>query len=142
MASVNTLQILENGYRNAVIRVTQVSDGTDGEEVMIFDATDPVYAVRAPGGALVQPGIYTSIVGIQFDTQDMKFALRWEATADQDIMVYGASPEDFAFKSFGGIVVPSGLAGATGSIKIVSLSPSIGASYTIILNVRKRVPQS
>ncbi len=143
MASRNTLQVLENGYRNCVIKATQVSDGTDGEAVTIYNATSSgAFGVTAPGGQIVYPGIYSSIAALQFDTQDMKFALRWEASVDRDILVMGASPEDMDFKKWGGIVVPSGLAGATGSIKVVSLGPQVGASYSIIINIRKRVPQS
>ncbi len=143
MASRNTLQVLENGYRNCVIRATQVSDGTDGEEVVIYNATSSgAFGVTAPGGQIVYPGIYSSIAALQFDTQDMKFALRWEASVDQDILVMGASPEDMDFTKWGGIVVPAGLTGATGSIKVVSLEPQVGASYSIIINIRKRVPQS
>ena len=72
----------------------------------------------------------------------MKIALRWEATTDQDILALGSAPEDFNWSRFGGIRVPTGLAGATGSIKIVSLSPVVGATYSVILYLRKRVPQS
>lgn len=143
MASTNTLQVIENGYRNVIILATQVSDGTDGEAVKIYDATSSgPFGVTAPGGAIVYPGIYSSIVALDYDVQDMKLALRWEATADRNILVLGAAPEDFDWRKIGGLKVPTGLVGATGSIKLVSLSPVVGASYSVIITIRKRVPQS
>ena len=143
MASTNTIQVLENGYRNIVIRVSQESDCTANETIKVYDATSSgSFSVTAPGGQIVYPGIYTSLVGLDYDVQDMKIALRWEATTDQDILALGSAPEDFNWSRFGGIRVPTGLAGATGSIKIVSLSPVVGATYSVILYLRKRVPQS
>jgi len=143
MASTNTLQVITNNYRNVVIRATQVSDGTDGESVTIYNATSGgSFGVTAPGGQIIYPGIFTKIIGLHYDVQDMKLMMRWEATADQDILALGNAPEDFDWRSFGGIRVPSGLAGATGSIKLVTKSPIVGATYSVILRLRKGVPQS
>jgi len=143
MASTNTLQILENGYRNVVIRATQVSDGTPNESVTIYNATSSgSFGVTAPGGQIVYPGIYTSIIGLDYDVQDMKMVMRWEATTDQDILALGSAPEDFRWDRFGGIRVPTGLDGATGSIKMISQDPLVGATYSVILYLRKRVPQT
>ena len=143
MASINTLQVFQNNYRNVIIRATQVSDGTNGEKVTIYNATSGgAFGVCAPGGQLVYPGTYTKLVGLDYDVQDMKMSLQWEATTDTDILVMGSAPEDFNWTRFGGITVPAGLAGATGSIKVKSLSPVVGATYSIILYLRKGVPQS
>jgi hypothetical protein len=143
MASANTLQVIENGYRNVVIRATQISDGTDGEAIKIYDASSGgVFGVAAPGGRIVYPGIFSSIVALDYDVQDMKLALRWEASVDQDVLALGSAPENFDWRSIGGLKVPTGLAGATGSITAVSLGPNIGATYTIIISIRKRIPQT
>ena len=142
MASTNTLQVIENGFRNVVIRASQISDGTDGEAVKIYDATSGGSFGVNKGGQVFYPGIYTKVVGIDYDCQDCKIAIRWEATADQDILVFGAAPEDFDYRKFGGIPVPSGLVGATGSIKVVTLGPVVGATYSLIIRLRKNVPQS
>lgn len=142
MASTNTLQIIENGFRNVVIRASQISDGTDGEAVTIYNATSSGSFGVNKGGQIFYPGIYTKIVNLWYDVQDCKIAIRWEATADQDILPLGAAPEDFDFTKFGGIPVPSGLVGATGSIKVVTLQPVVGAVYSVIIRLRKGVPQS
>ena len=142
MASTNTLNVETNGYRNVVIRATQVSDGTDGETVTIYNATSSGAFGVSKQGQMFYPGIYTAIVGLDYDVQDMKIALQWEASVDTNIMPLGSAPEDFNWTRFGGIRVPAGLAGATGSIKVKSLQPVVGATYTVILYLRKRVPQS
>lgn len=142
MASTNTLNVEQNGFRNVVIRATQVSDGTDGEAVTIYNATSSgAYGVSV-GGQTFYPGVHTTLMGLAYDCQDMKLRLQWEASADTDILVLGGSPETFKYRFFGGIRVPSGLAGATGSIKAVSLGPQVGASYSVLIHLRKNVPVS
>lgn len=140
MASTNTLQVIENGSRNVVIRASQISDGTDGELVTVYDATSTDFGVNIAGNVTV-PGIYTKLVGLFYDVQDMRISIQWDADTDQDILPLGSAPEDFNFKKFGGIPVPTGLTGATGSIKIKSLGPTVGATYFAILMLRKGVPQ-
>ena len=142
MASTNTLNVEQNGYRNVIIRATQVSDGTDGEAVVIYNATSSGSFGVSQGGQTFYPGIHTTIVGLDYDVQDMKLRLMWEATSDVDILPLGSAPEDFRWQSFGGLRVPAGLIGATGSIKAVSTGPTVGATYSVILYLRKNVPQS
>lgn len=143
MASTTTLNVETNGYRNVVIRATMLSDGTNGETTTIYNATSSgAFGVTAPGGQIVYPGIYTAVIGLDYDVQDMKIRLLWEATTDTDILPLGSAPEDFRWERFGGIRVPSGLTGATGSIKIKTVDPVVDATYSVILYLRKRVPQS
>jgi hypothetical protein len=80
---------------------------------------------------------------MDFDVDGMRFKLMWEATANNDIVAFGASPEDFDWKKFGGIRVPAGLTGATGSI-LCSTVGTIAANDTLsfILYLRKNIPQS
>lgn len=136
-------QVLANNERNVIIRASLESDGTNNETFKIYDATSAgSFGVRAPGGQIVYPGIFTKIVQLDYDVQDMKMALRWEATTDQDIAPLGSAPENFDWRPFGGLTVPAGLVGATGSIKVVSLNPIVGATYFLVLYLRKGVPQS
>lgn len=142
MANVKTLNVEANGYRNVIIRATMLSDGTP-DTTTVYNATSSgAFGVTAPGGQIAYPGIYTSVVGLDYDVQDMKIRLLWEATTDTDIAPLGSAPEDFNWTRFGGIRVPAGLAGATGSIKIQTIDPLVDATYTVILYLRKRIPQS
>lgn len=141
--STPVIQIQQNNLRNAIIRVALESDGTQNETFVIYNATSGgSFGVTAPGGQIMYPGINTKLVGLDYDVQDMKIALRWQATTDQDILPLGSAPEDFNWTRFGGLTVPSGLAGATGSIKLVTIGAIAGATASVILYLRKGVPQS
>lgn len=138
--STNTLNVETNGFRNVILRATQVSDGTDGEKVTIYNATSTgAFGVNI-AGAIYYPGVRTTVTQIKYDVQDAKINLLWEATTDTSIMPLGSAPEDFNFTDFGGIQVPAGLAGATGSIKIQTIQPTVGATYAVIIYLRKNVP--
>ena len=142
MASTSVVAVETNNARNVIIRATMVSDGTNGESVTVYDATSSGAFGVTVGGQTFYPGTHTALVGLDYDVQDMKIRVMWEATADQDILPLGSAPEDFNWTRFGGIRVPSGLVGATGSIKIVNVDPVVNATYSAILYLRKNVPQS
>lgn len=131
-----------NNYRNAIIRCSLVSDGTGLANFKVFDAAAAGFAVTAPGGQRVTPGIHIALVALDYDVQDMKIRLQWEATANQDIIALGSAPEDFNWKRFGGIRVPSGLAGATGSILVTTVGQAANSTFFILLYLTKNVPQS
>lgn len=141
MANSNTLQVIANGPNNVIIRASQVSDGTV-DTTTVYNATSTgAFGVNV-AGQVFYPGIYTKLVGLDYDVQDMKISIQWEATADQDILPLGSAPEDFNFRKFGGIRVPAGLAGATGSIKIKNITAAANSTYFVILYLTKNVPQS
>ena len=143
MADVTTLNVLENGYRNAVVRFTDLSDGTGLTNFKIWDASSAgPYGVTAPGGQIVYPGIYSRIIGLDYDVQDMKVRLQWEATANVDALVLGNAPEDFNWTRFGGIRMPTGLVGGTGSLLVTTVGAAANSTATLILYMRKGVPQS
>jgi hypothetical protein len=143
MAESATLNVEANGYRNVIIRGTLVSDGSGVSSQTIYNATSSgAYGVNK-GGQLFYPGVHTTIVGLDFDVDGMRFKLTWDATpTPQDILTFGASPESFRWESFGGIRVPSGLVGATGSILLSTIAAAANATLSFILYLRKNVPQS
>lgn len=132
-----------NNYRNVIIRASLVSDGSGLAAFKVYDAAATgAFGVTAPGGQVVYPGIHTTIVDLDYDVQDMKIRLQWDATTPQDIMALGSAPENFEFSRFGGIRVPSGLAGATGSILITTVGQAANSTFWFNLYLRKNVPQS
>ena len=141
MANSNTLQVIQNNNRNVIIRASQVSDGTV-DTTTIYNATSSGAFGVTIAGQTFYPGIYTKIVGLDYDVQDMKIAIQWEATADQDIFPLGSAPEDFNWKRFGGLRVPAGLAGATGSIKVKNITAAANSTYFVLIYLTKGVPQS
>lgn len=141
MADVATVQIIENGFRNVVLNVGLVSDGSGITAQKIFDATSGgVYGVTIAGQTFY-PGLHTKVIGIDFDVQDQKFRLDWEAGANSLIMAYGASPTDFNWRKLGGIPCPPGLAGATGSILLTTIDAMPDATLSFILYLRKDIKQ-
>lgn len=142
MTDTPTTVVMVNGYRNVVIRTTLVSDASGLSDYKVFDATSNTFAVTAPGGQLVVPGVHTSIIGLDFDVEGMGFSLSWEATDNQLIQAYGASPESFDWREIGGITVPKDLVGATGSILVNTIAAAENATLSFILKLRKNVPVS
>lgn len=141
MADVITVQVIENGFRNVVLCGALVSDGSGVTAQKIFDATSTgIFGVNQ-AGQVFYPGIYTKIIGMDFDVQDQKFKLEWEASANSLILALGTSPEDFNWTRSGGIPVPHSLAGATGSILLSTINPMPNATLSFILYLRKGVPQ-
>jgi hypothetical protein len=137
------LRVIQNNYRNVTLRCSLVSDGSGLANYKIFDATSAgSFGVKAPGGQTVYPGIHTKVLALDYDVQDMKMRLQWDATTPEDIMALGSAPEDFNWNRIGGIPVPSGLAGATGSILLTTVGQSANSTFAFILYLRKNVPQS
>lgn len=138
MADVVVNRVETNNPRNVVIRVNILSDGSGTNGLKIWDAA------AVGNGYVVQgqnflPGVHTTLIGLDFDVQDMKFKLDWEATADEMLFVSGASPEAFDWRDIGGLRVPAALAGATGSIKLTTIDPTPNATLTLLLKLRKNV---
>lgn len=142
MADVPVVSIETNGYRNVIIRATLLSDGSGCTNFKVYDASSGgAFGVTAPGGQLVYPGIHTKLIGLDYDIQDLKLRIRWEATANQDILALGNAPEDFNWRRFGGIRVPA-ITGATGSILLTTVDQQVNSTFSIVLYLRKGIPQS
>ncbi len=144
--STNTLQTIFNGPKHAVVLATCVSDGTNNETNIVFDPTPTMgqgvnYSVVI-AGQVYWPGAFVRLRKLSYDVQNMIIAMQWVATTSANILPLGAAPEDFDFTMWGGIKVPTGLAGATGQVQIVNQSPAVGASYSVMMEFSKGVPQS
>jgi hypothetical protein len=142
MVDTPTITVQNNGYRNVVLSVTLVSDGSGLSGFKVYDATSSGNYGVSQGNQMFYPGIHTTLVNIDYDVQDMKVRVQWEATANQDILVLGNAPEDFLWARMGGLRVPAGLAGATGSILLTTVGAVANATMSLVLYLRKNVPQS
>jgi hypothetical protein len=140
MADAVVNRTIINGYRNVVIRVTDLSDGTGLTNYKAYDATSAgAFGVQA-FGQTIYPGIHTTIVGLDYDIQDMKLQLLWDATTPEPIFNLGNAPEDFSWLRFGGVTCPPGLAGATGSILLTTVNAAAQSTFSLVLSLRKNVP--
>lgn len=144
MADTPTLNVIQNGYRNLILGMNLVSDGSGLSNYKVFDATSTTYGVNK-GGQVFVPGTAAKVVGIDYDVQGMSFTLSWDATTDRLFFTSGASPESFDWRAFGGQgPYTNGVlfTGADGSILVNTLGAAANATLNIILYIRKGQPQS
>lgn len=143
MAETAPVFVEQNGFRNVVLRIPFVSaDGSGIANQKIYDATSTgAFGVNKAGQNFF-PGVHTTIVGLDYDAQDLKIRLQWQATTASDILALGNAPEDFSWRRFGGIRVPAGLTAPTGSILLSTISAKVGATFSLVLSLRKNCPTS
>ena len=142
MADTPTTVVMTNGYRNVVLRCSLVSDGSGLTNYKVFDASSAGAFGVSKAGQTFYPGIHTKILGLDYDVQDLKLRIQWEATANQDVIVLGNAPEDYDWRKFGGIPCPPGLAGATGSLLITTINQAPQSTFNLVIYLAKNVPQS
>lgn len=145
MADVVTTQWLENGPRYAIGKFTNVSDATGEAAVLKVDATSSgVLGVRFQGNLLF-PGIHLAVYAIKYSVASMALRIMWQATANTDMMIVQAT-DHWQFlnerNGFGGLTVPAGTAGATGSILFSTLGAAQNSAYTVLLYLTKNIPTS
>lgn len=144
MADVPVLNILQNGYRNLILQMVLVSDGSGLTNYKVYDALSTTYQVNK-GGQNFLPGTSSKLVGLDYDVQGMSFSLSWDATTDRQFFASGASPESFDWRRFGGMGPYSNgtlFTGADGSILVNTITPAANATLMMILYLRKQQPQS
>lgn len=126
MADAVASQTLIDGPKNAVIKLTSVSDGTGESAVLKVD-------VSALSGAPSE----VRIMKIHYTTSGMAVRLLWDATTDVDAIILGADQaECFDFTGFGGLKNNAG-SGKTGDIMLTTIGHTSGDSYTVILELHK-----
>ena len=140
MADVVTSQTIEDGNRNLVMRFTNLSDGTGETGVVKVNATSQHGIVI--GGNTIYPGINLKIVKVKYDIIGMALRIQWVSSSNTDALILNGAADHLSFKEFGGIPVPAGLSGATGSIAFTTVGAANNSSYTVVLYMTKGIPQS
>jgi hypothetical protein len=127
MADAVATQILEDGKRNAVIKFTNVSDGT-GEAAV----------TKVTPSALQGAPTMVVIRRIKASTFGMGVDILWDATADVlawHVPTDADINQDFTFG--GGLVLPAA-AGRTGLIQFTTVGHAAGDRYSIVLELIKK----
>ena len=143
MADALNVRVIHNGFRNAVVRASLVSDGSGLTGVKFIDATsvaNPTNLGVLYKGQTLYPGTNLHVVGLDYDVQDMKVQLNWDATSPELFLALGSAPEDFNWKRFGGHPVPPGLVGATGNILISTVNQAPQSTFFLIIYLTKGIP--
>lgn len=131
MVDAVTSQTILDGDRLAILKFTNISDGTGETAVVKINVANlaPNQFGLACNGCIINR--------VWASTQGMAVNILWEATAN--VLAYTIPTDtfyDMPFDSFGGIKNNSG-AGSTGNIAFTTIGAGANDSYSIILEVIK-----
>jgi hypothetical protein len=130
MADAVTSQTIADGGKYAVMKFTNISDGTGESAVTKVDVS-----ALATNGGLTCTSV--SIEKIWWQCIGMKVNILFDASSDVLAMQLGENQSgDHDYSSFGGIPNNAG-SGVTGDINFTTVGHSSGDTYTIILKLRK-----
>jgi hypothetical protein len=136
MADAVTSQTLADGDRIAVMKFTNLSDGTGESSVNKVD----ISALAASNAGLTPSR--ATIEQIWYDIGGMRVALEWNATTNVVAAVLGGSAAAgnvsgyMDFRSFGGIKNTEA-SGADGDIDLTTSGHTNLDHYTVVLQLRK-----
>ena len=131
MADAVTSQTLIDGVKTAVLKFTNISDGSGESAVVKVD----VSALSKSDFGKSCTG--ASIEKIWWQCNGMKVQLLFDATSNVIAIELGENQSGHHdYTSFGGIPNNSG-SGKTGDIKFTTVSHADGDTYTIMMQVRK-----
>ena len=131
MADTVASQTIDDGPRYAVIKLTNVSDGTGESAVTKVDVSGLASSANgvACTGATIQK--------IWWQCTGMKVSILFDATSDVLAIQLGENQSGYLdYTSFGGLTNNAG-SGKTGDIKFTTVGHSSGDTYTIILYLKK-----
>ena len=136
MADAVTSQTLSDGDRIAVVKFTNISDGSGEASVAKVDVS--ALANNSAGAACA----LASIEQVWYDIGGMRVALEWNATTNVVAAVLGGSAAagnvsgHMDFRSFGGVKNNAG-GGINGDIDLTTHGHTAHDHYTIVLQLRK-----
>ena len=133
MADTVASQTIDDGPKYAVIKLTNVSDGTGESAVTKVDVSGLASSANgvACTGATIQK--------IWWQCTGMKVSILFDATSDVLAIQLGENQSGYHdYTSFGGLTNNAG-SGKTGDIKFTTVGHSSGDTYTIILYLKKEL---
>lgn len=129
MADAVTSQTIFDGERMAVMKFTNLSDGTGEAAVVKVDVS------ALASSAFGRPCDGVTIERIHYTIGGMTVSLLWDATADVPALILAPGQSVFDFAK---IQVPNNSgAGKTGDILFTTTGAVAGSSYTIMLEMVK-----
>jgi hypothetical protein len=127
LADQVTTQILHDGPRNCVVKLTSISDGTD-ETLVTKVAAE--FLSGAPSSL--------KVTRIQYDlSPGMQVTLAWKDPANTEFALLSPGPGDMDFSDIGGLINPM-KGNANGDIVLTSVADNLSDTYTIILHMVKK----
>lgn len=135
MADAVASQTLVDNERVAIMKFTNISDGTGESKVVKVNPS--LLSPSASGGACDQ----VTITKIHASTHGMEVQIYWDATTD--VFCWGMpqnSQYTWDFTQFGGLTNNAG-AGVTGNVLFSTLDATAGDFYTIVIEMTKSYVQ-
>ena len=131
MADAVTSQTIVDGQKTAVMKFTNISDGTGESAVTKVDVS--ALAALPDGTACTA----VTIEKIWWQCNGMKVKVLFDASTDDFCIELGENQSGHHdYTSFGGLTNPAS-SGVTGDIMFTTVGHSSADSYTIIMQVRK-----
>ena len=131
MADTVASQTLADGPKTAVLKLTNISDGSGESAVTKVD----VSALQPSADGDTCTGV--TIERIWWQCIGMKVQILWDATSDLFCIELGENQSgDHDYTKFGGLTNNAG-SGKTGDLKFTPVGHSSGDTYTVILYLRK-----
>lgn len=131
MTDAVTSQTLVDNDRRAVMKFTNISDGTGETAVTKVD----VSALNADRNGRTCTSV--TIERIQYDITGMQVRVLWDATSDETCFVLSDSAGGtLCFKEFGGLINNAG-AGKTGDVNFTTFGHTSGDTYSVLLCMLK-----
>ncbi len=132
MADAVTSQTLVDGPGHAVMKFTNVSDGTGESAVTKVD----VSALQPNQNGLSCTGV--EIERIWWQCIGMKVKILWDASTDQFCIELGENQSgSHDYTIFGGLTNNAG-SGKTGDVNFTTVGHTSADTYTIVLYMRKK----
>lgn len=130
MADAVATQVLFDGTRRAILKFTNISDGTGESGAVKVD----VSTLATHEG---RPCTSVTIDKIDAITRGMGVDILWDATTDVLCLTIGEDQfQSHDFSRFGGLTNNAG-AGKTGDVLFTTVAAAAGDRYTIILDCLK-----
>jgi hypothetical protein len=131
MADAVASQTLLDGERLAIMKFTNLSDGTGESKVLKVD----VSALTSSASGLACTGV--TITKIYSATHGLEVQIYWDATTDVFCWCVPQNSEyTMDFEKFGGLTNNAGT-GVTGDVLFSTTDASAGDFYTIVLEMVK-----
>ena len=131
MADAVTSQTIFDGSKRAIMKFTNISDGTGENKVLKVDVT----TLRASASGKACDGV--TITKIHAATHGMEVQIWWDATTD---VLAWIVPQNnaytFDFEKIGGLTNNAG-AGVNGNVLFSTVDASIGDMYAVTLEMVK-----
>ncbi len=131
MADALTSQVIQDGARTAILKFTNISDGTGQTAAVLVDVST---LTSDPQTGAARTGV--TLQTITFSNIGMGVELLWDATTNVPLLNLPQDWEDtMDFSAFG--IPNNSAAGKTGDIVVTTVGATAADTYLLVLTLTK-----